>query len=53
MMKKLTTVVALLMLVVMEGNAGTERLFKAQNGADTKDELRIVEIEFIEKLKDL
>ena len=35
---------------VAEPAAGELDLFKAQNGADTKNELRIVEIEFIERL---
>ena len=36
---------------VAEPAAGELDLFKAKNGGDTKSELRIVEIEFLEKLK--
>jgi hypothetical protein len=35
---------------VAEPAAGELDLFKARNGGDTKNELRIVEIEFLEKL---
>ena len=35
---------------VAEPAAGELDLFKARNGGDTKNELRIVEIEFIEKI---
>ena len=36
---------------VAEPAAGELDMFKAKNGADTKNELRIVEVEFLEKTK--